>query len=189
MCRRYQHECPSQLYKSTDRCCEYSMVLEKSTHKAAGQDRRFPYLVGNPDKQDAIADVGAIQCMCMALKQFPKKKDTVLTLCSQVCYTHYVSFSPSLPIFLFLLSLPLPLPPSLPLFLCPPPSLPFLLSLSLSLALSLSHSLPPFLPPRLSHTHTHTNKHILIHEPNIFSNVNTNTRTKYILKRQLSHYQ
>ena len=156
MCRRYQHECQSQLYKSTDRCCEYSMVLEKSTHKAAGQDRRFPYLVGNPDKQDAIADVGAIQCMCMALKQFPKKKDTVLTLCSQVCYTHYVSFSPSLPITLFLLSRPLPLPPpTLPLFLTPHPSLPFLLSLPLSLALSLPPSLPPFLPPPVSGIHTH----------------------------------
>ena len=58
-----------------------SMVLVKSTHKAAGQDKRFPYLVSDPGKQDAIAKVGAIQCMCMALKQFPKKKDTVLSLC------------------------------------------------------------------------------------------------------------
>jgi hypothetical protein len=58
-----------------------SMVLVKSTHKAAGQDKRFPYLISDPDKQDAIAKVGAIQCMCMALKQFPKKKDTVLSLC------------------------------------------------------------------------------------------------------------
>ena len=34
-----------------------SMVLCKSTHKAAGQDSRFPYLVSDPAKQDAIADV------------------------------------------------------------------------------------------------------------------------------------
>ena len=34
-----------------------SMVLVKSTHKAAGQDSRFPYLVSDPAKQDAIAEV------------------------------------------------------------------------------------------------------------------------------------
>ena len=31
---------------------------------------------------------GAIECMCMALKQFPKKKDSVLSLCAPVCFFH-----------------------------------------------------------------------------------------------------
>ena len=43
-----------------------SMVLCKSTHKAAGQDSRFPYLVSDPAKQDAIADV----CVCRRVCQW-----------------------------------------------------------------------------------------------------------------------
>jgi hypothetical protein len=31
---------------------------------------------------------GAIECMCMALKQFPKKKDSVLSLCAPVWFFH-----------------------------------------------------------------------------------------------------
>jgi|LauGreDrversion2_3_1035106.scaffolds.fasta_scaffold15828_2 hypothetical protein len=31
---------------------------------------------------------GAIECMCMALKQFPKKKDSVLSLCAPVYFFH-----------------------------------------------------------------------------------------------------
>jgi hypothetical protein len=30
---------------------------------------------------------GAIECMCMALKQFPKKKESVLSLCGPVWYS------------------------------------------------------------------------------------------------------
>ena len=54
------------------------MVLARSKHKMAGLDGRFPMLVPDPDKQTVVGQVGGVQQMCEAIKQFPKKRDTVL---------------------------------------------------------------------------------------------------------------
>jgi len=54
------------------------IVLARSEHKMAGLDGRFPMLVPDPDKQTVVGQVGGVQQMCDAIKQFPKKRDTVL---------------------------------------------------------------------------------------------------------------
>jgi len=51
------------------------MVLAKSAHKAAaGQDSRFPYLVSDPAKQDAIADVRITSLLKKKLKNLSKER-------------------------------------------------------------------------------------------------------------------
>jgi hypothetical protein len=54
------------------------MVLARSTHKMAGMDSRFPRLVPEPSKQTLVGKLGGVQRMCEALRQFPKKRETVL---------------------------------------------------------------------------------------------------------------
>jgi len=65
------------------------MVLAKSEHKAAGQDSRFPYLVSDPTKQDAIADVRITSLLKKKLYQ------KILISCADV----HIAFPPTIKLY------------------------------------------------------------------------------------------